>query len=413
MSTPLRDNPMGLFADSEEQAPGEVLTVGSRSAELRRLREPPSSSLCAYTHGEVATLMGLLELDAAAAGPWLIIGDGHGALPLLPAGVPRVVVADLASSHLAAAMNAELLGRDADDGGTLHMTTTLAQPASYDDGRAFAAVGVVWPRALAHAEALLARLGATLPADTPVVVGMRNDGPGARGARLLERHLSALTIERARGRRRIAVGKLRPALPPVAKSHRGPDGIQIWSHAGVFAHGRVDEGATRLIDALAFAELPPGRVVLDLGCGDGTLGVVAAGRTGAAKVIFVDDDVMAVDAARLTFDAAFAAPEGGLAANAPVADYVHACDLDSIAARSVDLVVCNPPFHDGAAMTRATAARMFADAARVLDGNGSLLVVGNRHLDYDTRLLRHFAAVHVVAADRAFVVLRARHPRRS
>ena len=87
---------------------------------------------------------------------------------------------------------------------------------------------------------------------------------------------------------------------------------------------------------------------------------------------------------------------------------MHADDLGDLADSSVDLVLCNPPFHQEHAVTRQTAGAMFRDARRVLRSGGALLVVGNRHLGYDVGLKRRFGGVQVLAADRRFVVLRAR-----
>ena len=74
---------------------------------------------------------------------------------------------------------------------------------------------------------------------------------------------------------------------------------------------------------------------------------------------------------------------------------------------SADLVLCNPPFHQGQAVTRRVAAQMFVGAARVLRPGGRLLVVGNRHLEYHRRLPRYFARVATVRSNPSFVVLEA------
>ena len=50
---------------------------------------------------------------------------------------------------------------------------------------------------------------------------------------------------------------------------------------------------------------------------------------------------------------------------------------DSIADGSVDLVVCNPPFHVGAAVVTTAADLLFAAAARVLRPGGELWTVYN------------------------------------
>jgi 16S rRNA (guanine1207-N2)-methyltransferase len=53
---------------------------------------------------------------------------------------------------------------------------------------------------------------------------------------------------------------------------------------------------------------------------------------------------------------------------------------------SVDLVVCNPPFHVGAAVVTTAADRLFAAAARVLRPGGELWTVYNSALRYKPTL---------------------------
>jgi 16S rRNA (guanine1207-N2)-methyltransferase len=52
----------------------------------------------------------------------------------------------------------------------------------------------------------------------------------------------------------------------------------------------------------------------------------------------------------------------------------------------VDLVVCNPPFHVGAAVVTTAADRLFAAAARVLRPGGELWTVYNSALRYKPTL---------------------------
>ena len=65
---------------------------------------------------------------------------------------------------------------------------------------------------------------------------------------------------------------------------------------------------------------------------------------------------------------------------------------------SVDLVVCNPPFHVGAAVVTTAADRLFAAAARVLRPGGELWTVYNSALRYKPTLAPPRRADHGVAA---------------
>jgi 16S rRNA (guanine1207-N2)-methyltransferase len=61
---------------------------------------------------------------------------------------------------------------------------------------------------------------------------------------------------------------------------------------------------------------------------------------------------------------------------------------ETVADGSIDLVVCNPPFHVGAAVVTTAADRLFAAAARVLRPGGELWTVYNSALRYKATLAR-------------------------
>jgi 16S rRNA (guanine1207-N2)-methyltransferase len=73
---------------------------------------------------------------------------------------------------------------------------------------------------------------------------------------------------------------------------------------------------------------------------------------------------------------------------------------------SVDLVVCNPPFHLGGAVVTAAAERLFAAAGRVLRPGGELWCVWNSSLPHRPALRRLVGPTATVHGDRRFVVTR-------
>jgi len=173
----------------------------------------------------------------------------------------------------------------------------------------------------------------------------------------------------------------------------------VCSRPGVFSWEKLDAGTRLLIDAM---EIRPGEQVLDLGCGTGVVGVVAARLTGSGKVFMVDAEVDAVDAASQT------AQING-AANCTVLP----SDVTS-AVRDVrfDVVVTNPPFHLAKATDHDVAAQFILEAARVLRPAGRLYVIANRFLPYETELRTAFTTVETIFADNRYKVLVGRGPGR-
>ena len=136
--------------------------------------------------------------------------------------------------------------------------------------------------------------------------------------------------------------------------------------------------------------------MVDLGSGNGLLGVVVALAHPGAHVLGVDDSHAAIRSTLAT-----AAVNG-------VADRVRALHADRLEGppASADLVLCNPPFHRGTTKDSTTALTMFSDAARVLRPGGELWVVFNSHLPYLPELRRRVGSTVVVGQNPGFTVTR-------
>jgi 16S rRNA (guanine1207-N2)-methyltransferase len=164
----------------------------------------------------------------------------------------------------------------------------------------------------------------------------------------------------------------------------------VCSRPGVFSWDRLDRGTEALLAAMQIA---PGDTVLDLGCGYGIIGVVAAEAAG--QVYLVDADIAAVESARRTV-----ALHG-----------LHNCQVlpgDGAAAIgevAFDVVVTNPPFHQGKATTYDVARQFIRDAGRMLRPGGRFYLVANRFLPYEDAIREVLGTVEMVYSDSRYKVL--------
>ena len=110
--------------------------------------------------------------------------------------------------------------------------------------------------------------------------------------------------------------------------------LRLRTDAGVFSKRGVDRGTELLIEAL---RIGPCALVLDLGCGYGIIGLVAAGLTEGGHAILTDVNERAVALAK-----------ANLSANGIANAEVRRGDLyEPVAGMAFDHIVSNPPIRAG------------------------------------------------------------------
>ncbi len=170
------------------------------------------------------------------------------------------------------------------------------------------------------------------------------------------------------------------------------DRIVLSTRPGVFSWEHLDEASGILGDIMRIA---PGESVLDLGCGSGVLGVLAARQSGTGRVVLLDADADAVRCARRTATAAGCRNVE-----------VRASDVtDAVTDEAFDVVLSNPPFHLGKGTDLAIPRAFIEQAyARLLPG-GRLYLVANRTLPYESLIDECFGEVRTAHDGRRFKVI--------
>jgi 23S rRNA (guanine1835-N2)-methyltransferase len=177
--------------------------------------------------------------------------------------------------------------------------------------------------------------------------------------------------------------------------------LKISNHANVFARQQLDIGGRFLIENLPRCN---NKTVIDLGCGNGVVGLNVLHQSPSSRIIFIDESYMAVESAKQNVQN-------------NMLDKMHQCEflvsncLEQYAEleqhEKVDLVLCNPPFHQQNVITDHIALQMFKDAKQHLKSGGELRIVGNRHLDYPQKIKRLFGGYSLIANNNKFSIISA------
>ncbi|WP_436789580.1 methyltransferase [Yinghuangia sp. YIM S10712] len=376
----------------------ELFSTAWGDFDLVRFPEDRRGLLRAWDAADAYLLRWLADAGGVKGEP-VVVGDRWGALTTALAGFGVTQVGDSFTAQEATRVNLRRNGVDPD-------AVRLLASRDVPPGRVDTLVVRV-PKSLALLEDQLCRLAPSVHAETLVVgAGMVKEIHTSTLA-LFERIIGPTRTSLAEKKARLIFSTPDPGVAsqhsPWPRSYELPGGVgavsgrTVIEHAGVFSAERLDAGTRLLLENLPRRGGP--EHVVDLGCGNGVVGLAAALGNPEARVTFVDESFQAVASAEATYRANV--PEGG------DAEFVVGDGLAGFARGSVDLVLNNPPFHSHQATTDETAWRMFTGSRAALRPGGELWVVGNRHLGYHVKLKRIFGNCEVVSGNRKFVVLRA------
>ncbi|ECB7194923.1 16S rRNA (guanine(1207)-N(2))-methyltransferase RsmC [Salmonella enterica subsp. enterica serovar Napoli] len=169
------------------------------------------------------------------------------------------------------------------------------------------------------------------------------------------------------------------------------DGLAIKTLPGVFSRDGLDVGSQLLLSTLT--PHTKGKV-LDVGCGAGVLSAALASHSPKVRLTLCDVSVPAVEASRAT-----------LAANGLEGE-VFASNVFSEVKGRFDMIISNPPFHDGMQTSLDAAQTLIRGAVRHLNSGGELRIVANAFLPYPKILDETFGFHEVIAQTGRFKVYR-------
>ncbi|EDE0393643.1 23S rRNA (guanine(1835)-N(2))-methyltransferase RlmG [Salmonella enterica subsp. enterica serovar Enteritidis] len=365
---------------------------GFRSLTLKRFPQTDDVNPLLAWEAADEYLLQLLD-ETEIRGPVLILNDTFGALSCALAEHSPYSIGDSYLSELGTRENLR------HNGIAESSVTFLDSTADYPQAPGVVLIKV--PKTLALLEQQLRALRKVVTAQTRIIAGAKARDIHTSTLELFEKVLGPTTTTLAWKKARLincTFSHPQLADAPQTLSWKLEDtGWTIHNHANVFSRTGLDIGARFFMQHLP--ENLDGEIV-DLGCGNGVIGLSLLAKNPQANVVFVDESPMAVDSSRLNVET-----------NLPEAfercEFMINNALSGVEPFRFNAVFCNPPFHQKHALTDNIAWEMFHHARRCLKINGELYIVANRHLDYFHKLKKIFGNCATIATNNKFVILKA------
>ncbi|WP_163835153.1 methyltransferase [Spartinivicinus ruber] len=374
------------------------LTTAWSSLELNRYPRQKNETLRAWDAADEYLLDYLYE--QSIQGPCLIINDSFGALSLSLHQLNPTVITDSYLSKQSIKANSQTNQLTCPS--IMPLTEHLDKPTGY-----FQAIIIKVPKTLALLEAALLKIRPLIKPDTQIIaagmvkylqtsmaeciqqlIGPTKPSLAKKKARLIHITLNETTLKN-------------PVINPYPKEltielPNSKQKLTLINFANVFGQHKLDIGSRFFLEHLRCSHNP--QQVIDLGCGNGLLSMATYQDHPDAQFTLVDE----------SFSAVASAKAGWIKNQFPdnQASFIVNDCLTGFDNNSADYIVCNPPFHQQHTVGDHIAWRMFSQAKQVLQKEGELRVIGNRHLNYHVKLKRLFGNVQTLASNTKFVILK-------
>ncbi|MCB1680383.1 MAG: class I SAM-dependent methyltransferase [Rhodospirillales bacterium] len=257
----------------------------------------------------------------------------------------------------------------------------LSEPAEMFD-----AVFILLPKNISEARFVVAQGLSFLRPGGMVFCAAGNDAGGGRIFKMLQQFGVSDLQQTSKNKAKAVSGVLRDfdraAVTQTLKDGQMQPvlGGRFVSLPGLFSWDRVDRGSDLLVSYLP--SVLTGRCA-DFGCGYGFLAQHALGRcSGVTEMVCIDADFRALQACRKNLDNFSGVQKRFLWEDlstgvSPVSDQ--------------DVVIMNPPFHEGKKMDADVGRGFILSAADALRAGGMLYMVANRQLPYENLLQEKFS----------------------
>jgi 23S rRNA (guanine1835-N2)-methyltransferase len=250
------------------------------------------------------------------------------------------------------------------------------------------------PKNMSYFEDILCHLTEHLHAQSKLICASMVKHLAPTSFDLLKKYIGNTTTSLAQKKARLVFANFEKTATP------SPYPLQIkienfdlpfTNHSNLFSRDKLDIGTRFFLE-----HIPRGafKNILDLGCANGVVGIKAKMMNPEAQIYFSDESAMAIQSAQTNYENNFK----------DKAEFFWTNCFEGQSKNFLDLVLCNPPFHQGTTIGDFIAMQMFQDAYASLKPGGVLRVIGNSHLGYQIKMKKIFGNSKIVATNSKFMI---------
>jgi len=382
--------------------------IPSTSYTLKRLPEIANDTLRAWDAADellVNTVYSELaeSLDASKQQPILLINDTFGALTTAFNTYAIDNWSDSLVSQLAAVENLHINNIEATD-------TIRFIPSTDALDQNYSVVMIKIPKTLSLLEDQLQKLKPHINKNTKVIASAMTKNIHNSTIALFEKYIGTTTTSLAKKKARLIYSE-NNLLDENDTQKRSPYPITITeekmhltlvNHANVFSKDKLDVGTRFMIHNID--QCPKAAHAIDMGCGNGALGIMLKRHQPTTTISFIDESYNAVKSAKESYQIAY--PESDKDAAFYASNTLEQYNQETNN-KKAQLVLCNPPFHQVHSIGDHLAWEMFKQGREALETGGEMWIVGNRHLGYHIKLKKVFGNCRTIASNPKFIILAA------
>ena len=174
---------------------------------------------------------------------------------------------------------------------------------------------------------------------------------------------------------------------------------EVQTKPGIYGWNKEDKGSALLVEALKALDLSSTKNCLDLGCGYGYLSMAVQTLNPSIELYATDNNAAAIDACDRNLNHQ----------KTKTLATITADDCGKNIHKTFDLIICNPPFHQGFNLEDGLLPRFLKSAYSKLDKKGVALFVVNEFIPLAKHCSNWFKHCDCVIQESGFKVYIVRH----